>query len=373
MTQTAAPPPASQPPPFPEFVKQPGKRRRRRINIVIVTVLAALLAVTAGAAHWFLEREADNLARQAESSGTLLAQSEGRVADPATREALTRQLAAADDVLSGTAFLDRLPGQASEATENLIAVSDRVWASMTQRARSDITTDRAELAETMARAENVYVATDGLGGTELTRTALRTALDSADVARTRARDDRLVGADLNELEQALADLTSRRTELESTTDFMIAAQDDASCPAPDQLWTPDSGRLDDEQLATIPWATAHRLRADVLDSLVALNDAYRATFGTDLTVNSAYRTIEDQKSLYDPASPLASPPGCSTHGLGLAIDLGGGIQTFGTPQHEWMRAHAPEHGWIHPSWAAPDGRVPEAWHWQHESAPAETL
>ncbi|RPF21643.1 M15 family metallopeptidase [Myceligenerans xiligouense] len=375
MTQTAFPPPAAEPPLFPEAAsaKKPGKRRRGRHNTVIVSVLALLLAVTVGAAYWFLEREAAGLARQAESADTLLTQSEGRVADPATRQALAEQLTAADDVLDGTAFVDRLPGQAAEATEDLIAASDGVWASMVERARGDITTGRDQLEGAMARAEKVYAATESLDGDELTRSALRSALDSAEVTHTRTRDDRLAGAALVQLEQAAGDLGARRAELSSTTDSMISAQDAATCPAPDQLWTPESGRIPDQRLAPVPWDTRYRVRADILDSLIALNDAFRAQFGTDLTVNSAYRSLADQTGLYDPSSPIAAAPGCSTHGLGLAVDLGGGIQTFGTPEHEWMRANAPAHGWLHPGWAAPDGRVPEAWHWQHEKSPAETL
>ncbi|MBO0610139.1 M15 family metallopeptidase [Myceligenerans salitolerans] len=375
MTQTAFPPPAAEPSPFPEPApaKKPGKRHRGRTNTVIVSVLAFLLAVTVGAAYWFLERESGDLARQAASAETLLAQSEGRVADPAVREALEARLTAADDVLNGTAFVDRLPGQATEATENLIAASDRVWASMVQRARTDIATGRDQLEDTMDRAEKVYTVTASLDGDDLTRSALRSALDSAEVTHTRTREDRLADAELTQLEQAVGDLTARRAELGSTTGTMVAAQDAATCPAPDQLWTPDSGRIPEQRLAPIPWDTGYRVRADVLDSLISLNDAYRAHFGTDLTINSAYRSLQDQTGLYDPSSPIAAAPGCSTHGLGLAVDLGGGVQTFGTPQHEWMQANAPAHGWLHPRWAAPNGRVPEAWHWQHEKSPAETL
>ncbi|MBE1874993.1 M15 family metallopeptidase [Myceligenerans pegani] len=375
MTQTAFPPPAAEPPPFPSPApaKKPRKRHRGRTNAIIIAVFALLLVVTVGAAYWYLEREADDLARQAASADTLLAQSEGRVADPATRQELTEQLTGADDVLNGVAFVDRMPGQASAATENLIAASDRVWASMVQRARNDIAEGRDRLEATITRGEKIYRVTEDLDGDELARTALRSALDSAEVAHTRTRDDGLADADLVQLEEAVADLTSRRAELGSTTDSMITAQDAATCPAPDQLWTPDSGRLADQRLAAIPWAPEYRVRTDLLDSLVSLNDAYRARFGTDLTINSAYRSLADQAGLYDPNSPLAAAPGCSTHGLGVAVDFGGGVQTFGTPEHEWMQANAPAHGWLHPRWAAPNGRVPEAWHWQHETSPAETL
>ena len=53
-------------------------------------------------------------------------------------------------------------------------------------------------------------------------------------------------------------------------------------------------------------------------------------------------------------------------GWGLAVDLGGGINRFGTVQHEWMRSNAPRFGWVHPSWARQSGSLPEAWHWEYK-------
>jgi hypothetical protein len=151
VTQTAFPPSAAEPPPWPEPAPatKPARRRRGRTNAVIVSATAFLLAVTTGAAYWYLERESDDLARQAESAETLFTQAEGRVADPATRDELSRRLTAADDVLNGAPFVDRLPGQASRATEDLIAASDVVWASMEQRARSDIEAALDEVAATV--------------------------------------------------------------------------------------------------------------------------------------------------------------------------------------------------------------------------------
>ena len=49
---------------------------------------------------------------------------------------------------------------------------------------------------------------------------------------------------------------------------------------------------------------------------------------------------------------------------GLAVDLGSGINRFGTPAHTWMRENAPRYGWVHPSWARQSGSLPEAWHWE---------
>jgi LAS superfamily LD-carboxypeptidase LdcB len=62
---------------------------------------------------------------------------------------------------------------------------------------------------------------------------------------------------------------------------------------------------------------------------------------------------------------LCARPGTSNHGFGVAIDFGGGIQTFGSPQHEWMDEHAGSWQWVHPDWAEPSGNLPEAWHWEY--------
>jgi LAS superfamily LD-carboxypeptidase LdcB len=62
---------------------------------------------------------------------------------------------------------------------------------------------------------------------------------------------------------------------------------------------------------------------------------------------------------------LAAPPGTSNHGDGVAVDLCGGIESFGTKAHAWMRANAGRFGWVHPSWAGPRGKRPEPWHWEY--------
>ncbi len=62
---------------------------------------------------------------------------------------------------------------------------------------------------------------------------------------------------------------------------------------------------------------------------------------------------------------FAAPPGMSNHGWALALDLGGGIQSYGTAQYEWMRANAPAYGWDNPEWARAGGSKNEPWHWEY--------
>jgi LAS superfamily LD-carboxypeptidase LdcB len=61
---------------------------------------------------------------------------------------------------------------------------------------------------------------------------------------------------------------------------------------------------------------------------------------------------------------MAAVPGTSNHGWGRAVDLCGGIESFGTPQHDWLVANAPRFGWVHPSWAEVTGSRPEPWHFE---------
>ena len=72
----------------------------------------------------------------------------------------------------------------------------------------------------------------------------------------------------------------------------------------------------------------------------------------------------EQVALYASKPNLAAVPGTSNHGLGVAVDLCGGIESFGTVQHQWLFTHAPLFGWFHPLWAEPTGSRPEPWHWE---------
>ena len=113
-------------------------------------------------------------------------------------------------------------------------------------------------------------------------------------------------------------------------------------------------------------AAGHRLRCDAARAFDELSDAYRQRFGQPIAVTDSYRDYQTQVVLKRRKGRMAATPGRSNHGWGLAVDLGGGINRFGTAQHEWMRTNAPRFGWVHPSWARPSGSLPEAWHWEYK-------
>ncbi|MFD2025908.1 hypothetical protein [Promicromonospora aerolata] len=70
-----------------------------------------------------------------------------------------------------------------------------------------------------------------------------------------------------------------------------------TCPEPDQVWTAENGHLSSSELASIPFASSHAVRADVVGGLAELNEAYAAEFGVSMTINSSYRTYAQQEAL----------------------------------------------------------------------------
>jgi cell wall-associated NlpC family hydrolase len=109
----------------------------------------------------------------------------------------------------------------------------------------------------------------------------------------------------------------------------------------------------------------HRLRCDAAAAWKAMAAAFVADTGGRLCITDSYRTYSSQVRLYGEKPALAAVPGTSNHGWGLAVDLCGGIEQFGTPAYRWMTAHAGRFGWVHPEWADPGNGREEPWHWEY--------
>lgn len=131
-----------------------------------------------------------------------------------------------------------------------------------------------------------------------------------------------------------------------------------------------NGQIPLDRMCAPTWDSVERFRCDARESLTALNAAYRATFGVNLPITDSYRSYDEQVLLKQQKPSLAATPGTSIHGWGLAADLGGGINVFGSAQHNWMRANANRFGWYHPAWAQFYGSLPEPWHWEYAGAVA---
>lgn len=123
--------------------------------------------------------------------------------------------------------------------------------------------------------------------------------------------------------------------------------------------TGENGRLDPNSLKSI--GNGHKLRPDAADAYLRMVEAAKAD-GITWSITDSYRTYDAQvrlareKGLYSQGG-LAARPGTSNHGWGTALDLGGGANSNGTPQNNWLRANAGRFGFR---------TIPrEPWHWQY--------
>ncbi|TDO47710.1 murein DD-endopeptidase MepM/ murein hydrolase activator NlpD [Kribbella sp. VKM Ac-2527] len=108
----------------------------------------------------------------------------------------------------------------------------------------------------------------------------------------------------------------------------------------------------------------HLLRCDAAAAYVRLAAAYKDRFGKTICITDSYRSYASQVDLYGRKPSLAALPGTSNHGWGIAIDLCGGVDKFGTAQYQWMVQNAAAFGWVHPAWAKQGGSREEPWHWE---------
>jgi len=127
----------------------------------------------------------------------------------------------------------------------------------------------------------------------------------------------------------------------------------------------ENGRIASADLAELSFAKGETLRADAAEQLERLDAAYKARFGTHLEIRDSYRSYESQVSVKASRGYFAAVPGYSDHGWGIAVDLNGGVQQYTSAEHQWLVANAGKFGWHNPAWAQPDGRKPEAWHWEY--------
>lgn len=127
----------------------------------------------------------------------------------------------------------------------------------------------------------------------------------------------------------------------------------------------DNGTIPFDELDEIPWAKGEYLRPDAAADFNKLNAKFKSKFGYNIGVTDSYRTYAEQVETKKNKGNMAAEPGTSNHGWAMALDLGAGINNFGTKEHEWMKKHATDFGWKHPDWAEASGSLPEPWHWEY--------
>lgn len=126
-----------------------------------------------------------------------------------------------------------------------------------------------------------------------------------------------------------------------------------------------NGLIPESALCTLP-QEGERLRADAAVAFMKMNEAYIDEFGKDMCVNDSYRPLAEQQAIYAQRPGMAAVPGRSNHGWGLAVDLGCGVQNYGSVQFNWLVNNAGRFGWFHPDWA--NSNPFEPWHWEYKSA-----
>lgn len=136
------------------------------------------------------------------------------------------------------------------------------------------------------------------------------------------------------------------------------------CTLRDAAQDHPNGRLPGGELCGLP-VGGHWLHPDAARDWWRLNRSFSARFTQDVCLTDSYRSYEAQSQLYATKPGLASTPGTSRHGWGVALDLCGGIEDFGSPAHQWLREHGRAYGWDNPPWAREDGEKPEPWHWEY--------
>lgn len=164
------------------------------------------------------------------------------------------------------------------------------------------------------------------------------------------------------LTQAFARLASARRAAARTLQSQSFTS--ASC-AGGNLAGSANGFLQADALCPLDANPGAALRADAAASFNQMNAAFQADRGSKLCVTDSYRSYAAQVSVFRRKPELAAVPGTSRHGLGIALDLGCGVQRFGSASYRWMQANGGRFGWVHPAWAEPNGSKPEAWHWEY--------
>lgn len=322
-------------------------------------------------------------ALSARSSAAMSAVASARAAEQAARASeqaqltrlasLSRQAAAARDDVDHMAYDAYVNG--SNSLRDIAAVVDLV----TREGRDS---DTAALMGYLADAR----AADGRRFTTLAQAQQATAkaAASARIARERATAtaeaaQKKVATSLAEQQRALAELqTSARATsaklsklgvdssgLGSGVDLKALASMASTPLCSQDTGTYRNGAVPVTALCPLIHSPGAMLRPDAARAFNAMSLAFERDMGAPLCVTDSYRSYAAQVDVRARKPSLSAVPGTSDHGLGLALDLCGGIESFGTPAHRWMAQHAPLFGWFHPAWAGPGGSLPEPWHWEY--------
>jgi hypothetical protein len=241
--------------------------------------------------------------------------------------------------------LDRLKGLTAaqrEAADRAETASRQALAAEARASATKARLDTLLAQQKAALAAFQQAQADELGAVGTVRGALQRSHDPT----ARAADERLQAA-----------LRSRGGQV--LTDNSTPCSSDTA-PHP-------NGDLPASALCPLWGAPGQSLRPDAAKEFNAMSRAFERDTGAVLCVTDSYRSYAEQVAVSITRAGYAASPGRSIHGIGLAVDLCGGVESFAGAAHLWMEQHAALYGWFHPAWAEPTGVLPEPWHWEFAS------
>lgn len=127
----------------------------------------------------------------------------------------------------------------------------------------------------------------------------------------------------------------------------------------------ENGNLESALLCEIPWESYYTILCVTLPSLERLNEAFTVEFGTNLPIQSGYRTYDEQAMVHADAPYMTTLPGMSYHGWGLAVDFDiDNYRSYDHPQVVWLVENAPSYGWRNPTQESFSTAEPEPCHFE---------
>lgn len=289
----------------------------------VITGSADELSSAALAAYLADSRAADK------DKFTALAAEQQKVAAAAAKARLAREKAAAEAEAAKAETDAKLEVQRAA----LAQLQADVAATATSIEKTDAAIEEMKKAQAAAAAK--AAAADAAAAQEAARSA------AADAAREAAKSGRSAAG---------------------TAGTAAASVAEATC-ADDTRYYPN-GQLPSSAMCRLETAPNHMLRPAAAEAYDRMSRAYQEETGGVLCITDSYRSLASQVDVRARKPTLAAVPGTSNHGLGLAVDLCGGVENFGTPAHQWMKQRAPLFGFFHPAWAQANGSKPEPWHWE---------
>ena len=324
-------------------------------------------------AYQLAQRRADEAARQARAQAARLLSA--KRATELAQERLARYIASMYRSGMGDTRIAVLSSLASsENPEKLfsgLGLAQQVGTNQND-AVDGLTRAQATQATATARAESAEAAEEAATLQAAEAKTVADAAVAAAAARVAAATEALIAtkeaagvAAAREALMAQAEVIARQRSgiPPEAIDGAYALRPVAECVGGTTTGYPN-GRIPTTALCPL-WGTAGQiLRADAAAAFNEMSRAYAQQFGAPICVTDSYRDYPSQVAVAAAKPTLAAFPGSSNHGWGVATDLCDGIESYSSPQHQWMVANSMAYGYFLPGWAQAGGSKPEPWHWE---------